>query len=97
MLIDRRRTLRLRISGPAKIQAHAGTLPRDCWVSDVSDGGVRLHAEHVEIPAEFVLILTGAQPRQCRVVWRLGCEVGAEFIDARQDGFARRMAASAPR
>jgi hypothetical protein len=91
---DRRRAHRYRVSGPAKIRSNAGTLPRDCWVSDVSDGGVRLHAEHVEVPAEFILVFPGMgnRPRECRVVWRLGCEIGAEFIDRRDAGFARRIA-----
>jgi hypothetical protein len=94
MIKERRRTQRYRISGVAKIQSHAGALPRDCWVSDLSDGGVRLHSEHVELPEQFILLFSGAgnQPRECRVVWRLGCEVGAEFIDPAQQGFARRAA-----
>jgi PilZ domain-containing protein len=96
---DRRETQRYRVSGLAKIRSNAGALPRDCWVSDVSDGGVRLHAEHVEVPAEFILVFPGMgnRPRECRVVWRLGCEIGAEFIDRRDAGFAQRMAGDAAR
>jgi hypothetical protein len=92
---DRRQTQRFRVSGPAKIRQNAGGLPRDCWVSDISDGGVRLHAEHVEVPDEFVLFFPalGNHPRECRVVWRLGFEVGAEFTDRREMGFAHRVAA----
>ena len=92
MINDRRRTDRHRYSGPAKLQAHAGALPRDCWVSDISDGGVRLHCEQVEVPAEFLLLLDSGRPRECRVVWRLGYEVGAEFLDRPQNGYARRLA-----
>jgi hypothetical protein len=99
MLEDRRKTRRFAVSGMAKIQPHAGALPRDCWVSDVSDGGVRLHAEYVDVPQQFILLFAaiGNRPRECRVVWRLGCEVGAEFIDRGEKGFARHMAASARR
>ena len=94
---ERRQTERFRVSGPAKIRQNAGALPRDCWVSDVSDGGVRLHAEHVEVPEAFILVFPGMgnRPRECRVVWRLGCEVGAEFVDRRDMGFAQRMAGGA--
>ena len=69
--------------GLAKIQIGTGSLPRDCWVSDISDGGVRLHAESVAVPDEFILMLPGPNGgrRECRVVWRLGHEVGAEFVD----------------
>ena len=88
---NRRRSERLAMRGLARIQTATGSLPRDCWISDVSDGGVRLHAEGVAIPDEFMLMLPGGR-RDCRVVWRLGHEVGAEFIDAAAPGFARRVA-----
>ena len=56
-------------------------MPRDCTVIDVSDGGVRVIAEDIELPAEFTIILASGQPRRCRLAWRLGPEFGAEFID----------------
>jgi hypothetical protein len=95
MTRERRQTERHRVSGPAKIRPHAGALARDCWVSDISEGGVRLYAEHVEVPEEFILVCSAAgnRPRECRVVWRLGCEVGAEFVDRRDMGLPRRVAA----
>ena len=64
----------------AKIQS-AGSLPRDCLVTDISDGGARLYAEGIVVPDQFVLLLTGSQVvrRECRVVWRLGNEIGVEF------------------
>ena len=90
---NRRRSERLALRGLAKIQFGTGSLPRDCWISDVSDGGVRLHAE-MDVPDEFVLMLPGAQStrRECRVAWRLGHEIGAEFVDRFAPGFARRIA-----
>ena len=30
--------------------------------------------------------------RECRVVWRLGHEVGAEFVDGFSAGYAERVA-----
>jgi hypothetical protein len=39
-----------------------------------------------------VLIGVDGGRRDCRVAWRLGHEVGAEFIDHPQSGFARKMA-----
>jgi len=95
MITERRKSQRYRVSGTAKIQPHAGALPRDCWVSDLSDGGVRLHSEHVEVPQEFILSFpaAGQRPRECRVVWRLGYEIGAEFVDRGEMGYARRVAA----
>jgi hypothetical protein len=37
------------------------------------------------------------RPRECRVIWRLGCEVGAEFIDRSEAGYARKLVSSAKR
>jgi PilZ domain len=90
---NRRRTERHPMRGLAKIMFGTGSLPRDCWVSDISDGGVRLHAEGVAVPDEFTLMLPGVGGRrECRVVWRLGHEIGAEFIDRIQPGFAHQVA-----
>jgi hypothetical protein len=91
---NRRRSERLSLRGLAKIQFGTGSLPRDCWISDVSDGGVRLHAEGVAVPDEFILMLPGPAGgrRDCRVVWRLGHELGAEFVDDFAQGFARQVA-----
>jgi hypothetical protein len=90
---NRRRSERLAVRGLGKIQLGSGSLLRDCWVSDLSDGGVRLHAE-MDVPDEFILVLPGRNGarRECRVVWRLGHEVGAEFVDTVAPGFARRVA-----
>jgi len=85
MLADRRNSKRLTLNRHAKIQVAGGSLPRDCLISNISHGGVRLHVEGVDVPDRFVLLLadgTGsARPRDCSVVWRLGYEVGAEFTD----------------
>jgi hypothetical protein len=88
---DRRRSERHLVRGPAQLLF--GSLPRDCWISDISDGGVRLHAEGVDVPDEFTLLVPPRRERrECRVVWRLGHEIGAEFSDTGAQGFARRVA-----
>jgi len=85
-LEDRRRSRRRLLNRMAKIQVAAGTLPRDCLITDISDGGIRLHVEGFEVPDEFMLLLSGdglaAKERAYRVVWRLGYEIGAQFIGA---------------
>ena len=94
MFKNRRATERHAARGGAKMQ-WAGTLPRDCVITDISDGGVRLLAEGIDVPTQFVLVFgDGRTRRECRVVWRLGAEVGAEFADSGQVGFGRRMAGS---
>jgi hypothetical protein len=91
---DRRQSERRPISSLAKIQVSGGAFPRDCLLTNISDGGVRLHVEGLDVPDRFILLLSdgsgSAKPRDCNVVWRLGYELGAEFIDIRKhDGTAR--------
>jgi hypothetical protein len=81
MLANRRSSERRQCRRGAKIQFGTGSLPRDCLITDVSAGGVKIIAEHLEIPAEFTIILSEGRPRQCRLAWRIGCEFGAQFVD----------------
>ena len=81
MFVNRRKSERRLCRSLAKIQFGTGTLPRDCMITDISDGGVKVIAEYPEIPAEFTIILSNARPRQCRLAWRIGCEFGAQFVD----------------
>jgi hypothetical protein len=52
-------------------------LPRDCTITDISDGGVKLVAEFLEVPPQFTVIFAPDYSRQCRLRWRIGCEFGA--------------------
>jgi hypothetical protein len=92
---ERREAERHKINRLAKIQARGSNLPRDCLIVDVSDSGIRIHAEYVEVPDEFIITISGMEQarRECRVVWRLGFEVGAEFTDVRR-GFAYKVVVS---
>ena len=65
----------------AKIHFGAGSLPRDCTITDISDGGVKVVAEFLEVPPQFTIIFAPDYSRQCRLRWRIGCEFGAEFTD----------------
>jgi hypothetical protein len=80
MLANRRRSERRAYRGLAKIQLGIGSLPRDCTILDVSEGGVRMIAENLDVPAEFTILFAEGR-RQCRLAWRIGCEFGAQFID----------------
>jgi len=93
---DRRRTQRYAARGAAKIHLSGSPFLRDCLVTDVSDGGVRLYVEGIEVPDEFALYFGDAtgERRACRVAWRLGNEIGAQFVDMAQRDFGRRAAGS---
>src|ERR1700749_3252056 len=87
---ERRKAPRRLINRLAQIQSGVGTLPRDCLITDISTGGVRLHVESYDVPDVFVLVLSGdGLAKECnyQVVWRLGHEIGARFI-----GLVRRPA-----
>jgi PilZ domain len=82
--VERRRSRRRLLNRMAKIQLVSGALPRDCLITDISDAGVRLHVEGFDVPDEFVLLLSGeglnGKEHAYRVIWRLGYEIGAEFV-----------------
>ena len=81
MLVNRRASERQQCRRVAKIQFGIGSLPRDCTITDVSRGGVKVVAEYPEIPTEFTIIMSEGRPRQCRLAWRIGYEFGAQFLD----------------
>ena len=81
MLSNRRSSERRPCRRVAKIQFGTGSLPRDCSITDLSEGGAKIIAEYPEIPSVFTIIFSTGQPRQCRLAWRIGYEFGAEFID----------------
>ena len=90
----RRREARQRYYRPAKIKLAAGARACDCTVVDISDGGVRLNVEGLDVPDEFVLLISNKgkiEESAYKVVWRFGNELGAQFVSgARRLGIAER-------
>ena len=90
----RRREARQRCYRPAKIWLAAGARACDCTVVDISDGGVRLNVEGLDVADEFVLLISNngrVQESAYKVVWRFGNELGAQFVSgARRLGIAER-------
>ncbi len=80
-LVNRRRSERRACRKLAKIRFGNSSLPRDCTITDMSAGGVKVIADYPEIPSEFTILFAEGRPRQCRLAWRIGCEFGAEFLD----------------
>lgn len=77
---NRRTSERYAFNGRAKIHFGVGVLPRDCIVVDISEGGVRVIAENLEVPETFTIIFATGESRECRLAWRIGWEFGAEYI-----------------
>ena len=82
---EKRRAPRYPLERLAKIQLGSGTSPRYCLITDISDGGVRVNAFGLDVPDEFVLLLSGDGPARdgiYRVIWRLDHDIGAKFVCA---------------
>ena len=96
MYTERRKSVRHSFNRYARIQAEMSCPSRDCLIVNMSEEGVRLHSEIMELPNEFTLVIADADHprRSCRVVWRLGFEIGAKFTDLDRLP-ARRPAAKA--
>jgi hypothetical protein len=82
MFGEKRKSKRRSINRVAKFVTESGGLPRDCIVTDISAGGARLFIESSNIPEQFRLLIDGVPPirQECRVVWRLGGELGVSFV-----------------
>jgi PilZ domain len=83
----RRREARQRCYRPAKIRLAAGARACDCLIIDMSDGGVRLNVEGLNVPDEFVLLISNngrLQESTYKAVWRFGNELGAQFVSGAQ-------------
>lgn len=77
---ERRQAVRHRVLKGGKIVFNAGRSVIDCQVRNVTEAGARIKvAAVVGVPAEFELRITGETPRQCRVVWHKGQEIGVAF------------------
>jgi hypothetical protein len=83
---ERRRHRRYTINRIAKFQTDSGALPRDCMITDISKQGARLFADGVDVPDQFHLLISGDRHsrRECKVVWRLGGEIGVTFVGPEQ-------------
>ena len=80
---ERRQAPRHSLARLAKIQLKTDGTPLYCVVTDISDGGVRVHANGFYVPDEFGLLLEGDGPFRngtYRVVWRRDQEVGAKLV-----------------
>lgn len=80
---ERRRSSRHRMGRLATIKPGVGIAPRYCLVTNVSEEGVRLQLNGIDLVDEFVLLFPGESPARdgtYKVVWKQGRDVGAKFI-----------------
>lgn len=78
---EKRRSPRRRLGHLAAISL--GNAQRYCLVTDISEGGVRLHVNGFNVPDDFVLVFPEGCPAQSgsyKVAWRNGLDLGAKFV-----------------
>jgi hypothetical protein len=89
MFGERRKHQRLLTNRVARIQTDvaATTTSQECTIIDISDRGARLFVNNSDIPDRFCLVIVSDKVtrQECRVVWRLGGEVGVEFVSLGSD------------
>ena len=92
---ERRKFPRRAVSEVVRLELSNGApvSPPGLLVTDISDGGVRLFAQNVDIPARFALVFAESGiRRECRKVWQIGDEIGVEFAGkpSKKPGGSRR-------
>jgi hypothetical protein len=96
---EKRRNPRRSITYPAFIDLGDDKPAVECTLCDASQEGAQLAVANPEqLPNEFILALSsdGAARRRCRVMWRVDCYVGVEFLKDLQKG-ARAIRPPVPR
>ena len=82
---DFRKDARNSIGSKAWIRFDDGFSVRECRLVDLSGGGIRIlvKAPH-DVATQFSVLMTrdAAPGRRCRIKWRRGKEIGAEFAAA---------------
>ena len=84
VVAERRKSPRRAVSQVVRLELPDGAAANHpgLLVTDLSDGGARLFAQNVEIPNVFALVFADSgRRRECRMIWRIGPEVGVEFLD----------------
>lgn len=78
-----RKAARRKMGAPAWIRPEEGFSVRKCIISDISPTGVRLVVDRSAVTVKRFRLLTtrdAAHGCLCRVRWRRGLEIGAEFL-----------------
>ena len=81
MITDRRKSPRHAVSRIVRIEPGSNLPDYEGLVTNISAGGVRLFVQGLEVPDTFNLVFEDTHERRpCRVVWRIGPELGAAFL-----------------
>jgi hypothetical protein len=79
-LRERRLSPRRNTRIAAKVVYNGGRGQIPCVIRDLSEGGAKIEVQSVrDVPPTIDLIVPGARPHSCRVVWRALKEIGVAF------------------
>jgi hypothetical protein len=82
LISERRREPRRAVSRTG-IRIDVPERDHEVLVTDISEGGLRLFIGSLEVPERFHVILEDTRERrECQLVWRIGPELGAQFVVA---------------
>jgi PilZ domain len=77
---EQRKTVRRRLQHRATFASTEQAPRHDCIVYDISETGARiLVSPEVELPPEFLLMLSRHVTRRCKLVWRKERQAGVRF------------------
>jgi hypothetical protein len=85
MARDARKSARRKIGTKAWIRLEGGFSVRPCTIVNLSDTGVQLEIATPQLVTDpFVLVLSRAtgRCRRCKIKWRRGTRIGAQFLAA---------------
>jgi hypothetical protein len=80
MVREKRKSVRRRVQSRAALARSEQSPRQDCLVYDMSHTGARILIDAaIELPQEFLLLLSHNVMRRCKLVWRKEREVGVSF------------------
>lgn len=95
---DRRRSARSAVSRVVTVEPSPNVPGHEALVTNLSRHGARLFVRDIELPDRFAMIFADTRERrECNVVWRIGPEIGVEFVDSPPARRARKSVVRAVR
>ena len=84
MFVNRRKTERRSCRRIAKIQSGAGSLPRDCTITDISITGAKMTVTKPVAVGEMLVVRSRRFTARARVAWAESTIIGLEFLEANE-------------
>lgn len=94
---ERRHTQREAVSRLVTIEPSPNVPGHEGLVTNLSKDGARLFVQDLALPDTFAIVFTDThERRECRSIWRIGPEMGVEFLATPPKRRARKLAARTP-